>query len=166
MSEIVDQSLIKIVKGTGLVFFGTVMSMPLTFASKLIIIRYTTTTEYGMYALAMVVLNILCLIALLGLQEGVARYIAYYHGKKEDTKIRNTIFFSVKTTLITSALLFLILFIFSDVISTQIFHNPEFSTPLRLFSLAVPFLVLIDVVISFFRGFGSMRIFWESFMHI
>lgn len=157
MSDIVDQSLIKIVKGTTLVFFGTVISMPLTFASKLIIIRYTTTTEYGMYALAMVVLNILVLIAMLGLQEGVARYIAYYHGKKEDAKIRNTIFFSVKTTFITSSVFFLILFVFSDVISTHIFHNPEFSTPLRLFSIAVPFLVLIDVLVSFFRGFGRIE---------
>ena len=107
MPEIVDQSLQKIVKGTGVIFVGTVVSMVLTFVVRLIIIRNTTPTEYGIYALAMVLLNVVILGSMLGLQEGSARCIAYYRGKKEAEKVRSIILFSVKAAVITGIFFFI-----------------------------------------------------------
>ena len=84
MSEIVNQSLQKIAKGAGIVFIGTIIGMLLGFVGRIILVRYTTQTEYGIYCLALVILNIFALISTLGLQEGSTRYIAYFRGKKEE----------------------------------------------------------------------------------
>jgi tetrahydromethanopterin S-methyltransferase subunit G len=46
MSEIVNQSLQKIAKGTGIIFIGTIIGMLLGFIGRIILIRYTTQTEY------------------------------------------------------------------------------------------------------------------------
>ncbi|NOR77869.1 MAG: oligosaccharide flippase family protein [Methanophagales archaeon] len=95
MSEVVNQSLQKnffckqkpllknayaIAKGTGIIFIGTIIGMLLGFVSRIIIVRYTTQTEYGIFSLALVLLNIFAMISTLGLQSGVTRQIAYFRG--------------------------------------------------------------------------------------
>jgi len=42
MSEVVDQSLQKIAKGTGIIFVGTIIGMLLGFVGRVVIVRYTT----------------------------------------------------------------------------------------------------------------------------
>jgi len=58
--------------------------MFLGFVSRIIIVRYTTQTEYGIFSLALVLTSIFVKIATLGLQEGSTRYIAYFREKKEE----------------------------------------------------------------------------------
>ena len=87
MSEIVNQSLQKIAKGTGIIFIGTIIGMLLGFVSRVIIVRYITQSEYGIYSLALVLISIFATISTLGLQEGSTRYIAYFRGKKEEGKV-------------------------------------------------------------------------------
>ncbi|MCK4731908.1 MAG: polysaccharide biosynthesis C-terminal domain-containing protein, partial [Methanophagales archaeon] len=43
-----------------------------------------------------------------------------------------------------------------DFISVNIFHTPELSTALKIFSIAIPFTVLINVLIAIYRGFGRV----------
>ena len=87
MSEIVNQSLQKIAKGTGIIFIGTIIGMLLGFVSRVIIVRSITQSEYGIYSLALVLMSIFVTISTLGLQEGSTRYIAYFRGKNEEGKV-------------------------------------------------------------------------------
>jgi O-antigen/teichoic acid export membrane protein len=156
MSEIVNQSLQKIAKGTGIVFTGTIIGMLLGFVGRVIIVRYTTQTEYGIYSLALVIISIFVTISTLGLQEGSTRYIAYFRGKKEEGKVKGVISSSIKIAIIASISLAAISFFISDFISISIFHTPALSTPLKIFTIAIPFTVLINVLISIFRGFDRV----------
>ena len=156
MSEIVNQSLQKIAKGTGIIFIGTIIGMLLGFIGRVILVRYITQTEYGIYCLALVVISIFATIATLGLSEGSTRYIAYFRGKKEEGKVRGIISSSIKIAIIASISLAVISFFISDFISVNIFHTLELSTPLKIFSIAIPFTVLINVFIAIFRGFDRV----------
>ena len=153
MSEIVNQSLQKIAKGTGIIFIGTIIGMLLGFVGRVILVRYITQTEYGIYSLALVIISIFATISTLGLSEGATRYIAYFRGKNEEGKVRGIISSSIKIAFVASILLAVISFFISDFISTSIFHAPALSTPLKIFSIAIPFTVLINVFIAIFRGF-------------
>jgi len=82
MSEIVNQSLQKIAKGTGIILIGTIIGMLLGFVSRIIIVRYITQSEYGIYSLALLLTNIFITISTPGVQEGATRYIEYIRGKK------------------------------------------------------------------------------------
>ncbi len=157
MSEIVNQSLQKIAKGTGIIFIGTIIGMLLGFFSRVIIVRYITQSEYGIYSLALVLMSIFVTISTLGLQQGATRYIAYFRGRKEEGKVKGVISSSIKIALIVSIIFSLILFLLADIISTNIFHSPELSTPLKIFSLAIPFTVLIGIFTSLFRGFDRVE---------
>ncbi len=125
MSEIVNESLQKIAKGTGIVFIGTIIGMLLGFASRVIIVRYTTQTEYGIYSLALVIIGIFATISTLGLGEGSTRYIAYFRGKNEEGKIKGVISSSIKIAIIASISLAIISFFLSDIVSIRFFHYPE-----------------------------------------
>jgi len=166
MSEIVNQSLQKIAKGTGIVFTGTIIGLLLGFIGRIILIRYTTQTEYGIYSLAFVIMSIFVTISTLGLSEGSTRYIAYHRGTKEEGKVRGVISSSIKIAIIASISLAVVSFLISDFISVSIFHVPELSTPLKIFSIAIPFTVLITVFISIFRGFDRVepRVYFQNIL--
>ena len=157
MSEIVNQSLQKIAKGTGIVFTGTIIGLIIGFVGRVILIRFITQTEYGIYSLALVIISIFVTISTLGLSEGSTRYIAYFRGKKEEGKVKGIISSSIKIAFVASISLAVISFFISDFISTSIFHAPELSTPLKIFSIAIPFTVLINVFIAIFRGFDRVE---------
>ena len=157
MSEIVNQSLQKIAKGTGIIFIGTIVGMLLGFVSRIIVVRCITQSEYGIVSLALVLLSIFATISTLGLSDGTARQIAFYRGKDDTLKIKGVMISSLQIALITSVLLSLVLFFTSNIISTNVFHSPELSSPLKIFSIAIPFFVLINIFISIFRGFDRVE---------
>ena len=75
MSEIVNQSLQKIAKGTGMVFIGTIIGMLLAFVGRVLVARFFTQAEYGFFSLGFSLLSIFVAISLFGLQDGAARQI-------------------------------------------------------------------------------------------
>ena len=156
MSEIVNESLRKIAKGTGIVFTGTIIGLLLGFIGRVVLIRYTTQSEYGIYSLAFTILSIFVVIATLGLGECSTRYIAYFRGKGEEGNVSGVVSSSIKIALAASVALAMTSFLVSDFISINIFHTPELSTPLKIFSIAIPFSVLLSVFIAIFRGFGRV----------
>ncbi|MBU7013779.1 MAG: flippase [Theionarchaea archaeon] len=160
MSEIVDQTLKRIVKGSSIVLVGTLISMPLGFVAKLVVIRNTTQSEYGMYSLGLVLLIILITVSLMGLQEGSTRFIAYYRGKstsETDRKIKGIMCSAFQMVILSSVVWFIVVFFLSNSIASHLFHMPEFSAVLRWFSVSLPFMVIITMVAAVFRGFGRVE---------
>ena len=157
MSEIANQSLQKIAKGTGIIFIGTIIGMLLGFVGRVLLARFFTQSEYGIYTLALVLLSIFVTIALFGLQDGAARQIGYYRGKNDSLKVKGIIFSSIQIVLIASVILSLTLFFTSDILATKIFHDPALAAPLKVFAFAIPFLALTQLFVSVFRGFESVK---------
>jgi O-antigen/teichoic acid export membrane protein len=157
VSEIIDQSLQKIAKGTGIVFVSTIIGMLFAFGSRVLLARFFTQSEYGIFSLALIILNIAVIISTVGLIQGSTRQIAYYRGKGETTKVQGVISSSWQVALIISILLLLLLYFTSGVISTKIFHEPGLALPLKIFSIAIPFFVLIHILASIFRGFDRVE---------
>jgi O-antigen/teichoic acid export membrane protein len=154
---IYNESLQKIAKGASLVFIGLLGALFPTFIGKLIIIRYWTEDEYGIFSLAITILVILSTVSTLGLSFGVSRSIAYARGKNEYEKIPDLISTSILICLIVSIVLSSIIFILSDFISVGIFNEQGLANPIKIFSIAIPFLTLINVIVSIFRGFDRVK---------
>jgi O-antigen/teichoic acid export membrane protein len=153
MSEIVDESLRKITKGAILVLVGTTVGILLGMVSRIIVARYLTQGEYGIYSLALVILNVVIVLSAGGLQVASPRQIAFYRGKNDALKVRGIVVSSLQIAVILGVFFSLVLFFASDLISTRLFHSPELSTPLRVFCIAIPFFVLIHIFTAIFRGF-------------
>jgi len=130
--------------------------MLLGFIGRVMVVRYITQGEYGIFSLALVIISIFGLIATLGLPEGSARQIAFYRGKGDTLKVQDIVSSSIQFSLIASIVLSIVCFFASGFISTEVFHNSELSAPLRMFSFTLPFLTLTAISASVFRGFDRV----------
>ena len=157
MSQTLSDSLVKITKGTGIVFVGSLVSLLLGFIGRPLIARCGTEADYGVYSLALVVLNICAVIAALGLPTGTARSIAYARGKNDSEKVQKLIPASVQLTVIAGISIGIVVFLSSDIIAVKIFHDANLGLPLRIFALGIPISALMTVLVSLFQGFDDIK---------
>lgn len=166
MPETVNESLQKITKGAVIILLGISVRMLLALGGRIILVRYVTQSEYGLYSLGLVLLQVVIVLACLGLETGTARQVAFYRGKNDIQKARRTFFSSLQIISVASVLLTLILFFVSDFISVTFFHTPELSNVIKIFCIAAPFLVLNRIFTSMFRGFdrAQPRVYFQDFL--
>lgn len=153
MSEEPKQDILKIITGAGIIFFSSLLSLLLSFISRIIIAR-SGTEDYGVFSLTLAVLNICVVISTLGLQSGVSRNIAYFRGKGDTDRVEEIASTSIHLALLASVLVSFTLFIASDYIAQDVFHTSKLAFPLKIISIGIPFLTLITVISSIFLGFG------------
>lgn len=77
VSEPLDRSLNKVARGTGIAIVGMTAGLLFNFIAKLVIAKHGMEANYGMFSLAMAVLNLAMFVACLGLHQGATRYIAF-----------------------------------------------------------------------------------------
>ncbi len=157
MQEPLGDSLVKITKGAGIAFIGSLVSLFFAFISRILVARIGTEADYGVFSLAFAILSICVVIATLGLQRGATRSIAYARGKNDSERVQKLIPASIQFSLLAGISLGIIVFFTSDIIAAGIFHDAALALPLKIFALGIPFFTLIMVFVSIFRGFGDVK---------
>lgn len=152
-----NDSLVKITKGAGIALMGTLAALFLGFIGRVLVARYGTEADYGVFSLAFAIFSICTVIAALGLQQGAPRSIAYARGKNDSERIQKLIPASVQFGLMAGISLGIIVFLTSDIIAARIFHDIALAFPLKIFALGIPFFTLINVFASLFRGFDDIK---------
>ena len=87
----------------------------------------------------------------------IQRFVSFYKGKGDKSGIKGTILGALKISLPMSIIFASIFFFYADWISTHVFHLPELTPVLRIFSIAIPFSVLANNLISATIGFQDIR---------
>jgi O-antigen/teichoic acid export membrane protein len=153
--EVLRESLRKTARGTVIAFLGMIIFLLLEFATRVIIARNTTETDYGIFNIGYVLLSFFVMVAGLGLNAGAPRYIAYFRGVAEERKIAGVVSSSLRLSLIAGICVFILFLALSDAFAA-LFHL-ESSSVLRVFAIAIPFSVLIEILAAIFIGFGRME---------
>ncbi|CAD7779289.1 Polysaccharide biosynthesis protein [Candidatus Methanoperedenaceae archaeon GB37] len=123
MNQELTTSFKKVVKGTGVIFTGTILGALLGFIFRVIVVRYITKAEYGILSLSLAMINILVVVSCLGFINGVPRFISYALGKREYSKAWATIKTSISLVAVLSIFFALVLVSFSNYIA-NFFHKP------------------------------------------
>ncbi len=152
-----DGSLQKLIKGTGIVIIGSLISSLFIFLTRILIANYWTENEYGIFSLSFAIVSIFTVISSLGLIQGVTRNIAYNRYKNDKKKVSAIILISFFLSAVMSIFTGLILFLSSEFIAVNIFHEHLLVFPLKISSVIVPILTLTNIVVSIFRGFGQIK---------
>ena len=152
-----NESLRKIAKGAGIVLMGTLIGRAFGYGSRIIIARFLGASDYGLISLGFAALTMAAALAAIGLPSGITRYISFYKGKEDEERIKGTIISAIKMNLPVSIIFALLLFFGAGWISIHIFHDANLTPVLRIFSIAIPFLVLAQNLLSATVGFQEMR---------
>jgi len=140
-----DLALKSIAKGAGFAFAGLLISKLLGYIYRLLAARLGP-GDYGNLSIALALFNFFGIIAVLGLTQGVQRYVPYYLGKKEEAKADGIVLFSLRTAFVFGLVIGFLLFLFSDLLAVKFFHEPKLSLLIKLIAFIVP----IDVVRNIF----------------
>lgn len=154
MSETVQSSLKKTVKGTSLVFAGAVVGFVVSFAAKVLVVRNTTAEVFGLYSLALAVFSVCAIFANLGLQQGITRFVSVFlgEGRKEDAD--SVARSSVRLSFFSGAAFSIALIALSEVAAQKVFYKPEIVLSLRIAALGLPFTVLARTIAGALRGYN------------
>jgi len=155
MSDI-DNSLKVIAKGGIILLAGASISKILGYIYRIIVANMGS-EYYGLISLGLAFLGILTTISLLGLNNAVLRYIPFFRGKDDYSRIKGTIIYTLKTTLIISILISFVLFFFLDSIAINIFHNADLGIVLKILVFVIPLGVINNILYMVFKGFEKVK---------
>ena len=155
-----NASLALLARSSFLVFITVLISKILTYVYKVIIAREYGAEAYGIFVLSLMVVGWLAIFSKMGFGEGLVRFIPIYRAKKRE---ETGSYLLNKVVIISGGLSILagvLLFVASNALAAQLFNNSELAVFLKIFSFAVPCMVLSSIYISVLRAYEE--IFWVS----
>jgi len=150
------RSIDKIANSALLILIGIFISKLFGYAYKILIARIGP-EEFGLFSTGIALIGILSAVALLGLDEGILRYIAYYRKKDAPAKMKGTYWSIITITSIFSIILGVLLFIFAGYISVTYFHNENLTIILQVLAFAVPLEVIRSVLLNTIKAFEVIK---------
>lgn len=140
-------------KGGGMLFFGRLFEHANRLVFSVIVARSIGAAGYGLYNLGMSVTIILATIALLGLPEGLVRFLPAGVREGDKAKVRATLLVGLGLPVALSLVLAVLLFGLANPVAADLLHEPAAVPVLRWISLLIPLeaagQVLLAVALSF-----------------
>lgn len=130
-----------LLKGAGFMYLGVILSKLLSYLYRIIIARIGT-SEYGLLSLGIAVISMVIYIPLLGMDEGIIRYVSYYIGIKNEQRIKGIITSALKISGILSFVFLFFFLIISKFIANNILNNPSLEIIIKILSFSIPFYVI------------------------
>lgn len=155
-----DEKHLKVISKTAiLVLLGIFISKILSYIYRIIVARTEAIgpSGYGTLSLGIAFYGILSVVSLIGLNQGVIRYVAYYKAKNQIHEINNIIRSAIKISLTISIIISLALFLLSDYIAITLFNNNQLGIVLKIISIAIPLDNIKNILISATKGFQTIK---------
>src|SRR3989344_71787 len=146
-----SQNIEKIVMGAFLVLSSIILGKLFSYLYIVLVAVKLGSQEYGLLSLGMATLSLFSAFSLLGLDEGVLRFIPFYKGKNDQKLLKSTIMTSLKTVLNSSLFFSILIIVFSGFISDKIFNEYELEKVLLFMAIALPFSAVSNIFLVSFR---------------
>lgn len=140
---------LSILKGSGVVFLGTVLELGISFIAKVVVARVLGSTDYGVVSIGITVLAISSTLVLLGFHTGVARYLPRYGSHEEK---RGVMLSALQIFVPLSAVVGGTVVLFADVIATIVFSDASVGPILRVLGFAIPIAAFVKFSIGGMQG--------------
>lgn len=137
-------------------FSGDVMRRLIGFATLAVITRLVSPAVYGLFVLALALINFVQAVASLGLPKAVDYYVPQYLRSGERGKAGAVVLEVSLLVLVTASLTALTLVHFAGRIAA-VFDEPALETVLILFAVAIPLLALYNVILACFNAIKRLR---------
>lgn len=138
----------------GWVFAGSVVILALHFLQNPIMARYLGPDGLGLYSMVTMIAGIIALIAGLGVNGAVVKYVAEY--KNDEGKLHAVFSSAFITMLIFGVVASIILFVLSDKFASM-FDTPSLSPLLKIYAVIFPFSLAYEIIMGLFNGLREMK---------
>jgi len=146
-----------IARGAGIVMLGTVAGSGLKYFFEFAVARRLGPELFGVFFLALSIFGILEKLCALELTSGMLRFVSLYKGEGNRERIKGTVLSGLRVALVTAAAAAALLFAFSGILSSAVFHAGALSSVLRLMSLGVVFAVATEILVHSLQALGKVE---------
>jgi O-antigen/teichoic acid export membrane protein len=136
-------------KGGSIVFVGLVVELGISFLAKILMARLLGRVAYGEATLGIAVLSFSSAILLLGLNNGVGRYLPRF---EEPARRKGVIASALRVAVPVSVAVAAVVGVFAGPIATTVLRAPEVTPVLRVAALGIPFAVVLKLSIGVVQG--------------
>lgn len=147
----------RVARGAGISTIGQGTGRSVGFLTQLIVARTLGPAWFGIYTLGMAVANFVNIISQFGFDNGVVRYVARFRTQGDNERVRGAIIQSVLIAFCISLALSTIVFFGAEFIAeTLLNRDPRAAIIIRGFSFALPFFVLMSMLVWATQGFQTV----------
>jgi len=139
--------------GAGISYAAQLFSTAVNFTHTVGLARFYKRAGLGLYSTAFPLSRYLTIIASLGLNNAIVRFLPIHRRRHEPAQIAAVMGWSLRVTALVSGLLGVLLWLAAEVISAGIFGEPGLAPLLRVFAFVVPLAALAAVVTSGAQAF-------------
>jgi O-antigen/teichoic acid export membrane protein len=153
------------IRGSSLMLVGRSLSMAVNAVVQIFIIRYLTKPEYGAFAYALSIVNLAQMIASLGIDRSISRFVPIYHEQRDYDKMFGAIVLALGTILSLGLAMILLVYGFQGLIAQTMIDDQLAIALLLILIVLAPIQALDDLLISLFAIFASPRsIFFRKYV--
>ena len=148
-----------IAKGASITFFGDFAGKGLAYLSQVVVARLLGVQLFGYYALGLTIYKFSSLMAQLGLNNGVLRFVPKLKNGTDDSAARGVVRSGLIISSLVGSLLAIGIYFGASWISNSIFKEPNLTGVLRSFSVGIPFFALMMIALYSTRSEKRMEYF-------
>jgi O-antigen/teichoic acid export membrane protein len=147
----------KHLRGSSLLFAGRLLSLGVNFATQVLIARYLSKSDMGVFAYGLAIAAMGQSIAVLGLDKAVARFLPIYDEHGEPHKVVGGLVLAIGSVLGLGAAIVAFVAGFHGLLGGSVAETSTGATVLLIMVLLAPLQALDDVLLATFAVFSRPR---------
>jgi O-antigen/teichoic acid export membrane protein len=154
-----DKAAKKALRGSSLLLLGRLISVVANFATQVLIVRYLSKADFGVFAYALSIVAMGQSVASLGVDRAVSRFVPLYDERREDGRLLGTLAVAIATIVVLGLACVCLVAGLGHLLAAS---GPEGSstagaTVLLIMILLAPLQALDTVLIATFAAFSKSR---------
>ncbi len=154
-----DGHLRELVQGSLTFFVLRVVGIPVSYLFTFLVARLFGAAPVGMFAVGLTVLQMSTIVASLGMDNALLRFVAEHRGRGERSAIKRLYTKSLMVCIPASVLIGTIMYVSADVVAGNFFGKPYIASYIRVASLGVVPAVMFSVNLEALRGLKRIRLY-------
>lgn len=148
----------EMVMGSAITFVLKISGMLLGYIVIYLISKKNGAEGVGYYSLINQLLLLLGVIATLGMNVSVLRYVGQFTKTAEESQIKNLYRSILKLSLPTSIVLGILTYLIAPFLAEKVFTNRAYTEAIQWTALALPFFTLNSIGVEYIRGLKRLKI--------
>ena len=146
----------KVTKAAGVVGLATLLSRVFGFIRDMVIARYFGAISQGIFSLLITIVGLMVIVGKLGMEVTTLKLIAVLKTREKYAEIRDFFVKVIKLSFLSSIILSVILFFAADLIAVNLLNKPFMAFYIRIGSLVLFPVVLLQLNAELLRAFGKI----------
>jgi len=143
--------------GGGLLLLASAFGNGLNYVFGIFLARTLGPVDFGLYALALTLFNMLTLAVVFGLDIGAVKFVSHYLVEGQLCKAKAILVAAASIAFSSAVIAALGLALLAPTLALTVYGKPEMAANFRLFAVAIPFATVTIVLISALQAFQTVR---------